>query len=689
MKRCFCIALTLALLTTALFPTFAEEAEIVSEAVDAVVAPAELAGDTGLTVEGESPAREQTPEEAVEESPAAPSPSDPPADPAAEAVAQEISAEPLAGDAADAGEDAFPAEDGFEVAAAPALTGLQLSASTLSIGLKEKYAGLKVSALPEGSALPAVTWSSSNKRYVKVNASTGQITGVKRGSAYVYAKTKNGKYKVKCKVTVKKNPSKISATPASLTLSVGMTARPGVALPKGSASAKLTYSSSKPKCAAVSEDGTVTALKKGSATITIAAYNGKKAKCKVVVKAAPDAVAFPDSIISVAVNQSVPLNASALTSSGEATPAAVTCAVDPASSDADCVALDPEKGTIKGLRKGSAIVTATTHNGIVGRCEVLVAAAPKSVALNAATVRLGVKEVYTGLKAEVTPPDGEETCATAVTWSSDNKKVAVVDRHTGAITGIRKGSCTITVKTANKKKATCKVKVLKAPSKITIKPANGVLRVGKTGQYKITLPKGSGGTVTYQSSDPDVATVDADGLVTAVAAGSCTITATAYNGKSAKAALTVNSDASSTEQEGGKAGTNAEKIEYLIGVAMTQLGKPYVYAGGYYDKEPRGFDCSGFTFWCYMHLDIKLRDSAYRQGYDDSQPKIELSKLKKGDLVFFNTNEKDGDLSDHAGLYLGGSRFIHASSSARKVIVSSLASGYYNRTFSWGRRVLN
>ncbi|MGN1007103.1 MAG: NlpC/P60 family protein [Aristaeellaceae bacterium] len=46
-------------------------------------------------------------------------------------------------------------------------------------------------------------------------------------------------------------------------------------------------------------------------------------------------------------------------------------------------------------------------------------------------------------------------------------------------------------------------------------------------------------------------------------------------------------------------------------------------------------------------------------------------------------------MCDHTGIYLGSNMFIHASSGAGKVIVSDLSSGYYNRVFSWGRRVLN
>ena len=55
--------------------------------------------------------------------------------------------------------------------------------------------------------------------------------------------------------------------------------------------------------------------------------------------------------------------------------------------------------------------------------------------------------------------------------------------------------------------------------------------------------------------------------------------------------------------------------------------------------------------------------------------------------MFFDT-VTDNDPSDHAGIYLGGGWFIHASSGQGKVVVSNLASGYYNRVFSWGRRVL-
>ena len=83
-----------------------------------------------------------------------------------------------------------------------------------------------------------------------------------------------------------------------------------------------------------------------------------------------------------------------------------------------------------------------------------------------------------------------------------------------------------------------------------------------------------------------------------------------------------------------------------------------------------------------------MESSAYSQGYDDTYTKIsKISELKRGDMVCFNTNDTDSDLSDHTGIYLGGGYFIHASSGAGLVIVSTLNSGYYKEAFSWGRRI--
>lgn len=123
----------------------------------------------------------------------------------------------------------------------------------------------------------------------------------------------------------------------------------------------------------------------------------------------------------------------------------------------------------------------------------------------------------------------------------------------------------------------------------------------------------------------------------------------------------------------------------IIDEALLHLEKPYKYK----KAGPNSFDCSGLVYYCYKKVEnIQLKRSAKEQGYDEEYEKIkEIKDLQIGDIVFFNTNKRDGDFCDHAGLYLGNGEFIHSSSSKGKVIISTLSEGYYNEVFSWGRRI--
>ena len=701
MKRFFSLALVLALASATCMPAaLAESADAVSEAVEAEVAEAEVAGDTGLTVEGmeEAPAIEPA---VPEEAPAA-EPTEPEEAPATglEAEAEAPAEEAPQTEAAEA-----PVEDmGEQAVAAPAAagpaTGIQFSAGAVTLGVKETCT-LAITAVPAGSALPAVSWRSDNEKFVKVDGS-GQITAVKKGEATVYAKMEGGQ-EVPCKVTVLKAPSKLIMSSKKLTLGGdGQTAQLSYNVPKGCCSNTFTWSSSNPKVATVDQNGRVTTVGAGKAVIMVKAFNGKGGKCKVTVLGAPTAIAFPTAELSIAVDQKMKL-APVVTFAQKKknAEAAIAFAISPNSRDAGCVSLNPYTGEIVGVRKGSAIITATTYNGKTATLPVTVAAAPTAIELNESAVVIGVKDVYSGLLATLTVPAGETECASTLAWTSSNKKVAKVDEN-GIITGLKKGTTVITATTVNGKQASCKVTVWKAPKKIAINPTSASLQVGETGQYKIAFPKNSGGTVRFDTSDHSVATIDDDGVVTAVALGTVTITATTFNGKQASAKLSISAaDAALPENEYESITsetaqysadmTNAQKLEYVIYVAQSQLGKPYIYGSGYKKVEsPSGFDCSGLVYWSFLHIDLKLKDTAYKQGYDDSQTKITTaSGLKRGDVVCFNTvDDGNDDLCDHTGIYLGNGKFIHASSSAKKVVISTLASGYYSRTFSWGRRVL-
>ena len=155
--------------------------------------------------------------------------------------------------------------------------------------------------------------------------------------------------------------------------------------------------------------------------------------------------------------------------------------------------------------------------------------------------------------------------------------------------------------------------------------------------------------------------------------------------KPAASSSSSSSSSSSASSSSSSASTSGQtKSQKLVSVAKSLVGKPYVLNA----KGPSSFDCSGFTNYCYRQIGVSVSGSAQTQGYNRGTKISSKSDLKVGDIVCFDTNAGDGDLSDHVGIYLGGGSFIHASSSAGKVIISNMSSGYYAQTFSWGRRVM-
>ncbi len=125
--------------------------------------------------------------------------------------------------------------------------------------------------------------------------------------------------------------------------------------------------------------------------------------------------------------------------------------------------------------------------------------------------------------------------------------------------------------------------------------------------------------------------------------------------------------------------TSAQKV---VALAKRQLGKTYSKAS----SGPNSFDCSGLTYYCYAQYGVTLKRLSRSQG-ESAGYAVSRKSLKAGDLVFFDTVKGDGDQYDHVGIYIGNGLFIHASSTAGKVIISSLSVGFYNSAFSLARRV--
>jgi len=155
-----------------------------------------------------------------------------------------------------------------------------ISNKMVTLGVKEKFT-LRAEVIP-AEASQEVEWSSNEESVVTVSPK-GEITAVKAGTADITAKTANGKTAA-CKITVKEAPEEFSIEPLDIVLQNGNTIQLEMILPEGSASNKITYSTSDRLVAGISSKGKVTAKKKGKTTITAKTFNGKMAEVEITVE---------------------------------------------------------------------------------------------------------------------------------------------------------------------------------------------------------------------------------------------------------------------------------------------------------------------------------------------------------------------------------------------------------------------
>lgn len=102
-----------------------------------------------------------------------------------------------------------------------------------------------------------------------------------------------------------------------------------------------------------------------------------------------------------------------------------------------------------------------------------------------------------------------------------------------------RGSAKIRVDTGTGASVEIKVEVVKKPTSIEFSMRSMSLLPGEAKTLTVTMPKNSGGSVSWFCTDESVALIDDDGTVTAVAPGKCVVTAETYNGCSAECEVNV------------------------------------------------------------------------------------------------------------------------------------------------------
>ena len=422
-------------------------------------------------------------------------------------------------------------------------TGINLDKPELTLNVNESSKYVAILSPYTIANNTSLTWQSSNPDVATVDAN-GVVIGISEGKATITVRNSNG-LSASSEVTVTNinTPiTKVSLNYSDLEIkkdsSQGLRA---TITPKETTDDKtLTWESNNPEVATVSSTGVVTARRPGNAIITVRTSNGLTDTCNITV---------------ISQITSVHLNLTAITLD-EGVSQTLRATINPSdttddktltwkSSNTNVATVDQE-GKVTAVKEGVATITVTTVNGRRAECKITVNKPSEnipieSVSLDKTTLTLEEQEAET-LVATINPSD--TTDDKTLTWKSSNPEVATVDNN-GKVTAVKDGTTTITVTTVNGKEATCTVTVTKKPVPIESVSLNKTTLTLEEQQAETLVatinPSDTTDdtTLTWKSNNPEVATVDQEGKVTAIKEGSATITVTTVNGKEATCTVTV------------------------------------------------------------------------------------------------------------------------------------------------------
>ena len=143
------------------------------------------------------------------------------------------------------------------------------------------------------------------------------------------------------------------------------------------------------------------------------------------------------------------------------------------------------------------------------------------------------------------------------------------------------------------------------------------------------------------------------------------------------------------EEPAAPAVNTSEFVAKLLFSAQKYLGIPYVYG----ESSPSGCDCSGFVKLAFGEVGINLPHQSASQS--ELGTPVSIDDLRKGDLLFFNTETPKGSRVNHVGIvlevYATGVDMIHAASGSKKVQIdkSILKNGkYWDKAFLFAKRLV-
>ncbi len=297
--------------------------------------------------------------------------------------------------------------------------------------------------------------------------------------------------------------------------------------------ASVSWTSETPDVASVAASGTsatFTARNRGVAVITVRSGSITSSVTVLVRTAFGVTVSPPDGAIRV--GNTLSLLASVTADDGA--PTAVTWL-----SNAPTIASVTSQGVVTGIAAGTATITArSTSDPRISASSTITVAPPRGIVVTPSEKNVGRNESVS-LSAQVVVDPG---MSTAVTWRTNRPLIATVTQQ-GVVTGVTDGDATITaVSVADSTlRASALVHVLNVVRSISLAPSSATLQVGQTREFAATIvaDQGVSRALAWSSSNPAVATVNAQGVATAVGVGSAVVRARAVADSTREGTATI------------------------------------------------------------------------------------------------------------------------------------------------------
>lgn len=372
-------------------------------------------------------------------------------------------------------------------------------------------------------------WVSSDESVVKISTAgdlSATVTGVNGGVAVISAINKDNVVVGSCLVRVYQPIESITLSETDVTVALADKKFQLYAaiLPVNAQDQQVIWKSTDPSVVTVDENGLVTLKKPGKASIVVTSKVNAEvyAICKVTVTKSVTGITLDHTSRAMYVGETFRMTY--VIKPNDSSNASVVWS----SSNPSIVTVDKE-GLLTARSVGTAvIILKTADGGYMATCTVTVSRTATAVKLDVTKLTMNVGDYYY-LETKLTPADSTET---TLTWDSSEKKVATVSK-TGKVIAKSAGTTVILVKTKSGSIGYCTVTVLQPATGITISSSEETIYVGDKIELEASvLPDSADDSgVSWESSNEEVATVNAKGEVTGVGGGVAMISVTSDDGE--------------------------------------------------------------------------------------------------------------------------------------------------------------